>query len=319
MTTLWESSKRSLFVRTVWKDGHHHVLLQNDKMNNRQSVATKTTSQSRKNSSRIKTTESSFGQVSNNTRLKRFRSLRIDSVKSEKYKKVTIYDHEDLHTKPRTAGDTKNIFVDNRIRSQHNDHKYQKITTRSHTIDSGYEYRNSILAGEFPVGGGILKSYDQFTSLSDRVIVWLDLATQSGSCSRTLADFKKVTVEKPRVFTAKVNSKSSERTKINVLKMKESDENEKYNIYLEDDDYSSSDDSILKCNAMNLEREIVGLKDDKSIPTVDSEINKSVDKNEVISVPNDKRQLHIFMPILPKCLSELDDISVLSKNASVLH
>lgn len=30
MVTHWESSRRPLFVKTVWRDGHHHVLLENE-------------------------------------------------------------------------------------------------------------------------------------------------------------------------------------------------------------------------------------------------------------------------------------------------
>ncbi|KAL3279622.1 hypothetical protein HHI36_017127 [Cryptolaemus montrouzieri] len=213
-----------------------------------------------------------------------------------------------------------------RLRTQHNEHKYQKLSIRSHTIDTGHESRNSILAENYPIGTSILKSDEYYTSLSDRVLMWLDLATQNGSCSEAIASFKKLPIIKSRVVTAGATivpprrgySKAFDNYKIDNHIMYDLDRDESLDANL-DDDYYFNDESFLKCSAVNLERDI-GEEKDTFIVSDDNakciNIKPYSDMTEFSNV-NDKRQLHIFMPNFPRSFCDFDDISVMSKNSSM--
>lgn len=316
MAALWESSTRSLFVKTVWKDGHRHVLLQEE--------AAKTCEKSmetpKRRANSKSATKKSFAPPlrvpSVKLRLKKFMGLRIDSVKRNKAKKSSKKKKLEVSLDDRIekiGKETEEI----RLKSQYNENKYRKIT-KSYTIDQEDASKNSILANNYPIGTKLLQSDENFTSLSDRVLMWLDLATQNGSCSESMANFKRISFAKPRVITAasfptdKPHFNSFERPKISFQRQYSFDcDEDSFSSDLEDE---SSDDSILKCNAINLSKGKIQLNEALSISEDEEKIDET---GENVKHCCDKRQLHIFMPNLPQIFLEVDEVSV-SKCSSIV-
>lgn len=201
----WESSQKSLFVRTVWAEGCRHVILcENDRINKYLKLPSKSSrasSSSLKNNTIYKTTKrtnwnnfqvspmkiilSGIRNLTKEECLQSRRSFReipcsgvlktitINVIPNDKVKFKTIND--DIVITPSKRFDTVNLlkafklprdFDENHLEEHIKENDYNKSYKFPHLLTSSPIYH--------------FESFPDYTNstLSDRVLTWLDLAVQ---------------------------------------------------------------------------------------------------------------------------------------------
>ncbi|XP_074033569.1 uncharacterized protein [Leptinotarsa decemlineata] len=322
MVAHWESSKRPLYVKTIWKDGQHHVVLREE------------TSQPPKkwekspNSARI--VKSATGSYSSNL-----------NVSSMKLLKPSLSDGSDTLRRCKTSVKCHHKSSSKRLNKQvsfsvplEDKTNTFGLSIKSNSIDIGDSGTPCYTASrQCPTAGpedniANYITYNTFLesssdSLSERVMVWLDLATQTSnnfdqktqplrvvtaesaakkkqnnfSRHRCLSSCQPIAFEeKPkRVFQVEGVSQSLQFTNSSVL-------NKNNRVFDEDETLISEDKPVSKMLVSSTVEE--------------NYVSKPIENGDCFRKKfGVKRQLHIFMPDLPKKFSDCDS-SVLSSKLS---
>ncbi|RZB40729.1 hypothetical protein BDFB_008743 [Asbolus verrucosus] len=269
VVTRWESSSRPLFVRTVWRDGHRHVVLREDDVASPARTSRRSVSSTSRRSAKPPPTpdNSGFKVPSVKLLLAGWRGPKTRRCKTEarsrEYVKTAITIDIIPSDSVRYSDINKQVSFDN----------VKKLSAKSSSFEvtetpPPFSYDNYCV--------------EQFASLSERVMIWLDLAIQNHK------QFKNIDVKK-RPPTCKKNSFDG-----------------KYNP-----------------REKNLEERQKSVKDVSVLERAPPLVTSHMECEEVEAVNLEqkpklrgtaKRQLHIFLPNLPKKSSESS--SLLSSKAS---
>ncbi|EFA11899.1 hypothetical protein TcasGA2_TC004056 [Tribolium castaneum] len=167
----WESSKRPLFIRTVWKDGHHHVLFKKED---------ETRTRARKNPGTARRhPDLSTPQVPPVTLfLSGLRSfsehakIRKSAKTDRKFAKSALTVDVIPGDSVRFSDLNKQVFFQNE-KKIHFKAKSLEVERENLETPPPFSYENFCM--------------DQFnTTLSERVIIWLDLAVQNNKVIKIL-------------------------------------------------------------------------------------------------------------------------------------
>lgn len=279
MVTYWESSRRPLFVKTVWRDGQHHVLLENESDANyyqkQDEIKRISTTDSRKSNKRtsksanvntnlnvapIKLLLCGVTQFKNNLKMKRCKTTNVNITENVNHWNIVPGEPIKIQDFNKTI-----IFNENK-------EKIYPIVNETASC-------NEIVCN----------------NLSDRVMIWLDLAHQNGKTVEIPPNEDDDVVQEKTVIKNNNNQYRS-----HTLDFTERNEHATYN--------------------NNDEKFIVDDENGKEIIVLDSKLEENfVGTNNNVKMKNrlstTKRQLHIFMPNLPKRFSE-NGSSLLSSSLS---
>lgn len=335
-TTLhWASSSLPLFVKTVWADGHRHVVLRHEDPL-AHSVTNPPKSRSRLSSScSLKSAKSSSKTERINSQNFKVQTVKLllsgNSKKSEEIKGCFPY-KEPISNEPVTVNVTPNQRI--KTRNLNNEIHFwnnQLLCRKLPNYFSKNEPKN--LTGYGPVHPDMdaLAStikYDPIyannpDTLSERVMVWLDLAHSGnvGGAASTQNDARRVSTARvcdtPKIQHLEEKSEENWRDEsMNRTSPKPEDGRQEVN---------NGEDSILK--SPRLENDIFVVDKQKSAgkgrfvsprregksPNSQSPRAKSAKGREVL-----RRELHIFLPVLPKKSSDCGSSTLSSKSSSLL-
>lgn len=309
MVTHWESSKRPLYVRTIWKDGQHHVILDKTKEKEVNLSTYKRSKQCPSSQSTHRTSKSASAGV--NLKVSSVRVL-LSGIKAFKHghkeSKITQKSNERPKTwtgpvnRCETCKNSNKEITFSAIRGLKPSNLY-----KSNTLDS--DLNESHIQEKFHTN--ILDN-----ALSEKVLIWLDLATNNSQLEKEIRTECTVTAQACHMASkwdkqlehACCNEDTAEEiVDSSILKNTSPryDENGKETIVV----YSNEETEIPRENFYHVLTPTVHNEDfTYREETVEEEIETAV--NSV------KRQLHIFMPNLPKKSSDCDS-SILSSKISV--
>lgn len=329
METHWESSKRPLFVKTVWMNGHRHVLLKRNETNldytqnksNRKNVGRTTTFPDSSRS--INSTEHSkqlqiktvsiflsgirkFKEVGiphehNNSRKTIFKTYTIDVMPTDSVK-LKNFNEEITFTKLKHY--QEGVPPVNRINYFQQNNGKCNPEINSNNIAYGHEKLND----STKLIDNIQYSYCDdrlINSLSDRVMVWLDLAAQNGDGEEKLIQNKlntqKTLHSKKRVVTAQVYSNIQRKKSAAIVKMVKRTNGEENFDDKNNNEILKPDSSILKNMRINNTNSYVNEVTENIISRLEGDDMHLIKEKSAHKMhDNSKRQLHIFMPNLPK-------------------
>lgn len=288
MSTRWESSQRPLFVKSVWMNGYRHaVLSKEDPIGRPKTVTTrlhyKNTTSARSQSK----TSSSESLVIPAVQLliADINRLKQDGLKTPCKKLI------------------KSITL-NVISREQNENTNAPITVKNIVMQTKHSnnYNNNLQEPSHKIA-----KIERLGSLTERVLLWLDLAGRfTNDPQRNQDKYKQKNVRKEinRISTAHPVSSSSTTHNTEVVYVR---------------NCSKNATPFVEGNTKVLQP-----AEDASIITSELEVvsnctsaYKKSDSDLVVSVPSQdlsKRQVHIFMPVLEKKNNE--NISVLSYNST---
>lgn len=345
----WESSSLPLFVKTVWTDGHRHVVLREE------DPLAKYVASARKPRSRLTSSCSSKSHPTTNiSERTSAQNLKIQTVKlllsginktkGEDRTKCQLEHSNSLHDNTVTLNivptqhqlKTKNInkevcFWNNKPLCRKFINYNSRISTKSVRNIPDCDLEMDTLLSSI--------KYDAIYSgipdtLSERVMVWLDLA-HNGNVSKTALNDHRKRVSTASVYETKQTQASEEKGDENHLTTRHYHDELSMNQTSPTPEDAcqrimhNGDDSILKSSAsprrensafvrgkQNGNENVRGAstRQDGKTPLVDlrTSSTKSLKGNHEIF----RQQLHIFMPVLPKRNSEC--ASTLSSKSSSL-
>lgn len=306
MVTHWESSTRPLFVKTVWRDGQHHVVLRKDE----EPVAKKNLHSSNHNSARsirsTKTTTSSNKKGSGSVKLV------LAGVGTFNATEKKLLRPLDLTSPKETSGDLRNPRGILNQSSRYKIGKNLNLCVKSNSIDVNVERENydklGIISPYFTCNNYVEPYTD---TLSERVMVWLDLAIQNGNYTKELK------IQPQRIVTAchisqKRQHSAVKRRSLADCKLNTNCDREEDTFHVEGISQS--------VNSSDLVGDVISKENDAR-----HQLSSEVEENIVVkgleqTLPRKKmnsvkRQLHIFMPNLPNKYSDCDS-SILSSKVS---
>lgn len=354
----WESSSRPLFVKTVWIDGHHHVVLGNE------DPASKRPKKSRSRVSSSCSINSTVSRTSGKENI-HVQNFKISTVKlilagihaqSAKPNRVNCefppsYSFDEAITvdvSPNECIKVKNFNKDvefskkppcSKLHKFRSSQKYspekQLNYDRDHHKNYGSAFINSYLKNE--------TVFNEHNTLSERVLMWLDLATNSGNTHQRLNvppqndRFKRVstakayTTKQKRIFREEtLNDRRPSHLLTNDISLHPENsmqsgeichQAEKLNVH----------DSVVKSGRSPRDGNEVFVVQNKQkrveemrlVSTAVKENTASADlqikRTKGLKRPETaKRQLHIFLPNLPKKSSECDSLLTVSSKSSML-
>lgn len=298
MVTYWESSKRPLYLKTIWRDGQHHVVLEKeDVMLQQRPPSSARSILSRKAKSAIAALP--------------ITNLNVPSIKlflGDSKDCVSTKDNKSRSKRCKTGPSWKTL-----LSSRNNNEKDKNLNL--------YIKSNSVDVSE----GRVTENFSHYltytnymehcnNTLSERVLVWLDLATQNGNQIKQLKiesqrlpvishpnnQFVKVPLKRRCLSNHQINETSFFVEGITTTAMSTKTA------------LPDAEKVVLNITAESLQEEI--------LVTSEIEQNIVIEKMEEDSDDNSKgtmikRQLHIFMPDLPKKYSDCDS-SILSSQIS---
>lgn len=309
MVTHWESSRRPLYVRTIWKDGQHHVILDKTKEKEVNLSTYKRSKQCSSSQSTHRTSKSASTGV--NLKVSSVRVL-LSGIKTFKYGHKESRIRQKSNERPKTWTGTIN-----RCETCKNSNKEVAFSAvrglkppnlyKSNTLNS--DLNESHIQENFHTN--ILDN-----ALSEKVLIWLDLATNNSQLEKEIRAECTVTAQPCHI--ASKWDKQFEHACCN-----------------EDTAEEIVDSSILKNTSPRYDEKgketVVVYSNEETetprenfyhvlTPTVNNEEftyrEEPVEEKIEMPVNSVKRQLHIFMPNLPKKSSDCDS-SIFSSKISV--
>lgn len=282
MVTHWESSRRPLYVRTIWKDGQHHVILDKTKEN---FLDTPSSRRSKPSSSQFnhRATRSAGSAVNFNVS-----SVRVLLSGVRRFKSGG----KDTRTR-----DAPQSFT--RIGGEF-------VSCNNLNKDVTFEAIRGFWPPSFKKLNSATKDLQTQTTptvlsdnaLSKKVMTWLDLSTHS--------DQKKLVDQSGNLPECCVISQSSKAEDSSVLKKspRQSDKNQDIVVYSSEEVQLPDEEHFYHVLTPRTTTE----------DTYDEEYN--IEDASEPRVNCERRQLHIFMPNLPKKSSECGS-SIFSSKLSV--
>ncbi|KAG5864986.1 hypothetical protein JTB14_036349 [Gonioctena quinquepunctata] len=315
MVTHWESSRRPLYVRTIWKDGQHHVVLHEE--NSRHSQKTGKTHNTTRT---VKSATVSYSSNLNVTSMKLLNNAgSTECAKTTRRCKTSVKDRLQVtplkHLQKQVSF---NIPLDDKTNTL-------GLAIRSNSIDIS-EQRTCYDGDKSDDNIARFITYNSFIepvndSLSERVLVWLDLATQHGNgFNQEKSELLRVVTAQP-VVKKKQNNFSRHRCMSSCHPTDLNEPKSSFQVEGVSQSLQFTNRSILRnnenCNESN------AIFEQSSTPEllVSSKLEENFvpgaieDKDDFRNTLGVKRQLHIFMPDLPKKFSDCDS-SVLSSKLS---
>ncbi|XP_050294279.1 uncharacterized protein LOC126734627 [Anthonomus grandis grandis] len=305
MVTHWESSRRPLYIRTIWKDGQHHVILDKAKEKSNEQSTSRRTKQSLSSPNSHRTTKSAT--AGSNLKISSVRVL-LSGIKSFKNSCKTGKIREKSVERPKT-------WVQPVVARQ--------ITCKNLNKEVAFEPRPTLTkcnTVEKDINDSLAeKCLDN--ALSEKVLLWLDLATHTSQTP-------------PKDYTVTAQAC--------ILKAKEAKEMQELIEESRNDNVASDhiilESSILKnCSPREEDQSIVVYssqeltlndcqqsfyhlvnptfaKTEEEYSYQEQEKEETEEKEKSYTA---KRQLHIFMPNLPKKSSECDSSLLSSKMSGI--
>lgn len=338
MTSHWESSTKSLFVRTVLVNGRRHAILnENDphatiKFQVKKSKRASNSAKISKNSPTKRNSpvaSENMGVSSVKVYLAGYRSYqkRRSAKHPENLQQTNLHDTISINVVPPAHLSLKTIVGDFSL-----DRK--KATVKDLKV-SGFSTSLDCSQGRAPKEKTfLLNCNDQYNALSDRVIMWLDLATQTIGTSDVENSLGRKHDIRNRISTALVCTNLQKRIPVHVpLKPRlktcipktspipESREEEK-----KDNDW---DNPILSITQLRSDAEdgqsIRNVIPNRRMPLItsrrehnDEEVTNLRSKVK-LRMEMSKRQLHIFIPNISKRLSDCaSNFSSMTKSSSAV-
>lgn len=354
----WESSSRPLFVRTVWVDGHHHVVLgKEDPAANRPKK-----SRSRVSSSCSVNSTDSRASGRENVNFQNFKVSTVKLILAGIHAQNGKQNRANSQLPPSCSFDEA-ITVDVspieciKVKNFNKDIQFSKKPpcSKLHKFRSSQKYptekhQNYDRDNHKNYDSAFINSYlkndtlfNEHNTLSERVLMWLDLATNSGNINQ-ISNFPPQSDRLKRVSTAKVYTAKQKRI------FREETLNNKRHSHLLTNDISLHPENLMESGEICHQAEKLNVHD--SVPKSG---RSPRDGNEVFVVQNKqkrveemrlvstavkenaasldlqikrtkglkrpetaKRQLHIFLPNLPKKTSECDSLLTVSSRSSLL-
>lgn len=315
MQTRWETSKRPLFVKTVWVNGYHHPILFNDdtvinecksihKERRTKSAATYNWNQSVRDEER---TENKCLKIS---------TIKLLLAGIRNFKDVNKYSRT---PSPRTVDEesyTIDVLPKETIKFKDLNNEVSFNQTKP-IISKRNKFYNS-KSSSFDVTFNARKlqcncNDDINNTLSERVMVWLDLAAQSGNETKLPNTNNNKKTVKKRGMTAQVY-KANVKVKENNNKRISFDIAEDFKEFV-----NNPDQSILKgvklsnvnnsSNKLNTKLQFNG--------DIEGLGNEDFTQRDMMKMKESKRRIHIFMPNIPK---KIDcDSSLSCKSSSLIR
>lgn len=361
----WESSKKSLTVKTVWVNGNRHVILYHEDPFDDYIKGT-TKSRSRVNSSvnqnYIKSSPTGNCVTSDYFQISPMKPLLEDvkNIKTRSRQSSRKVQSSKVKTVSFNASDSaklqhNNMNADFIMTQNENFNKAQinllkafrvsrlstsvEIDYKTNSNDSDHHHTSNLLISK--------QCCQNFcnNSISNQVLMWLDLATQTNENLKSnwpLKSFKgknnrsfEFNAESPEVQgeALPINWKSTECEEIGENIFVAAEGREESEIDVKDDSLCTEDPVYLKCTEMvsknkilnnfasnsnkyNIRSKYVNLpitshKEECQFAVTSDQINIKMQSNEIF-----KRQLHIFMPNIP--VKKDDGSSILSSKCSSL-
>lgn len=321
MSPHWESSDRPLFIRTVWKDGQRHVLLKKEK-------PTAETLRHSSPRSSTKSPRTSTSATITNMRVSSFKIFKGFEKFGRSDQLVTCKTNSD---QPRIRTVDKTCSTATLVKRYQTAASIKKLSLsiKSNSIDltearhRGREYNEDAKCIQCsPLG----LNNPESNVLSQRVLVWLDLALQNNDVDKNM----KPLIDKlhcKRYGTPQKKTKMSKNPKSAPVYLKEKftsfDElSDTFHIgpvpelmkkvesrFFENN--SSSDNSNNSGSSINTDEQPI------ISSTVENDIEIPIISDEVVSdkIMTAKRQLHIFMPGLQNKRDDCES-SILSSTLS---
>lgn len=294
----WESSKRPLFIKTVWKDGQRHILLNNE--NNLKNKVQHSSPRSQNKS--LRTFMSSKDSTNSNFKISTFKLL--DSIKNfDRCEKLSRCKTSLPQRKLTAVKKTVNSSIIKRQQSVTLDKKCN-LSIKSYNINlNNAKYFYQSYVDENKCCPFICSNFE-FNSLSQRVLVWLDLALQNNEWEKN-----------PKSIANRLNSINYDEKKIPNLKSAPVHPKAKNASFtdLSDTFHIGSAPEIARGTKLSFSKQKTSFSNSDSFENNDTAkdlpfISSSLENiTEIIAIPDEaicdkylrmKRQIHIFMPAL---------------------
>lgn len=299
----WESSRKPLFIKTIWKDGQHHVILNENEANHPEKESF---SNGWPYSRKSRAAKSSTGASTSNIKVASLK-LYVD-INSSNINFVRCKTSLNISRIEQTESSSSRLNVIKRHKSAASykklclPFKYNSIDL----LDSNKAYQECREGSKWIECNPIGATNQDSNVLSDRVLVWLDLALQNINGKKYL---KPVTEKLISVPTDQEKLRILKNHKSESLVMKERSNNVKnlsdnFHIVPEkevlrtcshfSDNYSVKENTNeIKSNSKNENQSLLSCFEENNfqMPTISCELSAN-------KLANMKRQIHIFMPDL---------------------
>lgn len=321
MLTHWESSKKPLFIKMVWKNGQHHALLKKE-----QSTENLKLNTSNFNQKTTRMTKSAVNKIPSNLNIssvKLLDSARQSASYSARQSTCQTRNSARMCKTPTTFREKSNLVKKNssikKIAEENslqtninkNDEKLDLTITPTNIEINDPNQTKRETSSTFSCLN--INTDIPNNSLSERVMVWLDLATQMENCSQSLQKVaSNPTIEKKsHIFAKHKKSFSSSLDIDHFYKRRKSEfyiEGINVNVQLPKSIFSNQDIENENCVNFTQINSFADSYFKEPLVSSESEENVSVDINEDV-LPKKifmKRQLHVFIPSLGKKISDCD-------------
>lgn len=334
-TFRWESSSLPLFVKTIWADGYRHVILRHEDPLAHDAANTPKSRSRLSSSCSLKSNKSCTKNERVNTQNLKVQTVKLllagTSSKNNETDTCGLYKEHQICDGALTVNVTPN----------------QQVKTRNLNKEIHF-WNNQLLCRKLPKHGQLKSTprneagpsrldmdtlassikFDTFNSnktdtLSERVMVWLDLAHSGNVAGATVAKNEAThRVSTARTYSTRKMFSLDEKSEENWR-----DELPMYQTPSKPEDgcqkpMNNGDDSILKSPrqknevfVVDKQKRVVSKRREGKVPVeLQSPRAKSV-KGEMF-----RRQLHIFLPVLPKKSSDCGStLTISSKGSSLLR
>lgn len=320
MQTRWESSRRPLFIKTVWADGYHHpVLFNGDSTINE----FKSTCKERRTKSAVVQHDLNFtsprddisAESNSENKCLKISTIRlllagIRSFKEAKHchspSSHTLDDSYTIDVSPKQCIKLKNLNNEVSFNPPKQASKRNKFYSKSCSLDvndnqqSDYHKMHSKEQCRCNLSEEAINN-----TLSERVMVWLDLAAQNSDEKQPNHKSNNNAKNKKRGITAHVctdiHKRMSNKSKADksVTKRISFDESQTFNTYKT---MVNTDHSILKGVKLDGQAQSRVKPNCEKIDDVSSLISSKDEGNvDRVQITRDtKKRIHIFMPDIPK-------------------
>ncbi|XP_050512259.1 uncharacterized protein LOC126888231 [Diabrotica virgifera virgifera] len=176
MVTHWESSKRPLYFKTVWKDGQHHVIL-----NCRENIVPNKKVPPKCSFNSVRSVKSAPSSSSSHFNVSTLKLLDTEDVKPHRRCKTSNKSQANLSPKYPFKIFTKQVSVNS---AAEKNIKNIPLSINSNSIDLDTKNKSPESKSEYIKEACLsLSNFEEprNESLTDRVLMWLDLAIQSGN------------------------------------------------------------------------------------------------------------------------------------------
>lgn len=323
MQTRWETSRRPLFIKTVWVNGYHHPVLFNDDsvINESKSVhkerRTKSAAMYNWNSS-VRDDEKTDDKCLKITTIK----LLLAGIRN--FKDVSNNKHNHTASSPMITNAEESYTIDVlpketiKFKDLNNEITFNQLKCNTSKRNNFYNSKSSSF--DVPTTFKTRKllqcdcNDDINNTLSERVMVWLDLAAQSGNDKnlQNLSNNNKKNGKK-RGMTAQAYNKAN-------VKVKNNDKRISFDIVDDMKEFvNNPDQSILKGVKLSTtnNNQIVNGKLRINETNNETSIDVEYSQRDKPRTKDTKRRIHIFMPNVPK---KIDcDSSLSCKSSSLIR